>query len=298
MRRFCSDRLLVFFIYFAAGGLSACSNKLSITSAVPSAAGVLDSVGESSGSALELREDLAEVSKSVFSTDKSASISSAGGSLFLLAGSKGKGVLLDVADGKKNEISVAPPAGQDNPVWIFPSGENGYWALSNGTLFFKGQNGSEISEIEESLNAILEEETGKFRPVYVGKSDLVGIHKKRIFWLSAESQLKREFYLEISAATLGNREIENIKAAGIIKGRGVWLLNDDYLIFIVRASNGNFSVESKRFKGFFRKKKKIVPERLFMRLAPDESGKIKVDGIAFLQNEAGVFTTAKADAKE
>jgi hypothetical protein len=276
----------------------ACSNKMTMTAPSSSDSRAFEGFLESSERQFSPREDLLKLTSEKFGDDKLAKISILDGHTALLAKSDGQSLLLNISDDQRTEVSATLEGSTEKPKWIYALGDKQYWALANGKLHYRAQIGAELSEIEESLQSILEDDTKSFRPVYFGKSDLIGVHKGRIFWLTVETQLKREFYLALDSASLGNLGVDKISAGGLIRGRGVWLLADDYITFVLRGSNGNFKLETRRFRGFSHGGKKILPSRLSMDLASDESGKIKISGDVILMNKSGVYLSKVADSQK
>lgn len=288
IRRFATKYIPVVFVLAAL--IVACSNRVSISGDSNYANAKFKPFLESTGVSLTLQEELGKR----ISDDLQSSvqlISYLEDQSVMVAGKDGKSVVINTQDLRAETHTASISDTSEKPVWIYSMGEQQYWGITKDKIYYRARIASEIAKIEENLSSILDEKSTGLRVISVSKTDLVGIFKDRIIWLNAEPQLKREFYLKLDSVSLANFDSSKITGAGVIRGRGVWLVVGDYIVYILRDSGGQFAAESRRFKGFKAGKNIIVPSRISMTLSADADGVIAPVGRVFVMSGNKIYSS-------
>lgn len=256
----------------------ACSNKLSLSGGPAAVSKSFDGFKNSADQNMTSNLDLYKSASDILKDSSGAVVSALDQQSVLIARSDSKSLIVNLQDLKLSIHTANVEDLEGKADWTYALGENQYWAVGNGKIYYRAQVGNELSKIEEALEAILDEKAKTFRPIAMTKTDLIAQYKKKILWLSVDPQLKREFYLHLDGLSLGGLEKYKFTSGGVIAGRGVWLLANDYIVYILRDSNGKFSAETKRFKGFTTGKNKVFPKYLSMNLVSDKSNSIVPQG--------------------
>jgi hypothetical protein len=268
----------------------ACSNRVSISGDSSYANAKFKPFLDSTGTSLTLRQELG---KKIADELKSSVqlMSFVDEQSVMVAGKDGKSVVINTQDLQATTQTASISDTSEKPVWMYTMGEEQYWGITKEKIYYRARAGSEIAKIEENITSILDQKSTALTVISVSKTDLVGIFKDRILWLNAEPQLKREFYLKLDSVSLANFDSSKITGAGVIRGRGVWLVVGDYIVYILRDSGGQFAAENKRFKGFKAGKTTIVPSRVSMTLSANADGVISPVGRVFVLSGSKIYST-------
>ncbi len=294
-RNFLSKYLLTVCVCLLSLNLG-CSNKLSLSGGPASVSKSFDGFVNSADQDMTPNLDLYKSASDILKGASGAVVSALDQNSVLIARNDAKSLIVNREDLKLSVYTAAVEDLEGKAEWIYTLGENQYWAVGNGKIYYRAQVGRELSKIEESLEAILDEKAKTFRPIAITKTDLIAQYKKKIFWLSVDPQLKREFYLRLDGLSLGGLEKYKFTSGGVIAGRGVWLLANDYIVYILRDSNGKFSAETKRFKGFTIGKNKVFPKYLSMNLVSDKSNSIVPQGRILMIDGKNVYLSGSSSA--
>lgn len=268
----------------------ACSNRVSISGDSSYANAKFKPFLDSTGTSLTLRQELG---KKIADELKSSVqlMSYLDEQSVMVAGKDGKSVVINTKDLQAETQTASISDASEKPVWIYTMGEEQYWGITKDKIYYRARVGSEIAKIEEDLSSVLDEKSTALRVISASKTDLIGIFKDRILWLNAEPQLKREFYLKLDSVSLANFDSSKITGAGVIRGRGVWLVVGDYIVYILRDSGGQFAAENKRFKGFKAGKNIIVHSRISMTLSADADGLIAPVGRILVMSGNKIYSS-------
>ncbi|MEY4064235.1 MAG: hypothetical protein RIR26_443, partial [Pseudomonadota bacterium] len=157
----------------------------------------------------------------------------------------GKSVVFDLV--KRNfSLVKARPSDMGNDDWAVALGENQYWALLGGKLHYRNTVGNESAEISDTLENILGIGAPVLKPVAVSATSFIGVTGSSLLWLSTQPQLRRELFLQLDSASLGNHSVSEITGGGVIANRGLWLQVKDYIIYIIQDSSGRYYTEKGR----------------------------------------------------
>jgi len=272
----------------------ACSNTLSLSGGPASVSKSFDGFITSSDQNMTPSMDLFKSASDILKGSSGAVVSALDQKTVLIARSDSKSQIVNLEDLTMSSHTANVEELEGKADWTYALGDNQYWAVGSGKIYYRAQVGNELSKIEESLEAILDEKAKTFRAIAMTKTDLIAQYKQKIVWLSVDPQLKREFYLRLDGLSLGGLEKYKFTSGGVIAGRGVWLLANDYIVYILRDSNGKYSAETKRFKGFTVGQNKKFPKYLSMNLVSDKSNSIVPQGRILMIDGQSVYISGSS----
>ena len=214
----------------------------------------------------------------------------------VFASQSGKSIIYDTAAGSFKVVSASLPV-TSKDGWTIAIGQNEYWAIGGGKLFYKGSSDSDSAKIEDNLENILDAADAPLRPIAVSTTDLIGLSGNRLVWLTAVPQLRRQMFLPLNASSLANYSPEKVSGAGVIQGRGIWLQVADYLIYILKDSSGRYYPEKSRLPEFRSGSGKISVSRMAGTFVSDEKSVISPEGEFALLGGNSVFMSGSSASK-
>lgn len=206
----------------------------------------------------------------------------------VFASQSGKSIIYDTVASSLKVVSASPPETAKDG-WTIAIGQNEYWAIGGGKLFYKGGSASDSAKIEDNLENILDAADARLRPIAVSTTDLIGLSDNRLVWLTAVPQLRRQMFLPLNASSLANYSPEKVSGAGVIQGRGVWLQVADYLIYILKDSSGRYYPEKSRLPEFRSGSGKISVSKMAGTFVSDEKSVISPEGEFALLGGNSIF---------
>ena len=214
----------------------------------------------------------------------------------VFASESGKSIIFDTIEASSKVVSASLPV-TSKEGWTVAIGENEFWGIGGGKLFYKGSSASDSATIEDNLENILDVADAPLKPIAVSTTDLIGLSGNRLVWLTTVPQLRRELFLQLDASSLANYSPENVSGAGVIQGRGVWLQVADYLIYILKDSSGRYYPEKSRLPEFKSGSGKISVSRLSGAFSSDDRAVISPQSVLALMSGNSVFMSGSSASK-
>lgn len=214
----------------------------------------------------------------------------------VFASQSGKSIIFDTVEASSKVVSASLPV-TSKEGWTIAIGENEFWGMAGGRLFYKGSSSSDSATIDDSIESILDRADAPLKPISVSTTDFIGLSGNRLVWLTTVPQLRRELSLQLDSSSLANYSPENVSGAGVIQGRGVWLQVADYLIYILKDSSGRYYPEKSRLPEFKSGSGKISVSRMSGTLSSDEKAVISPQGGLALMSGNSVFMSGSSASK-
>jgi|GEM_PF-3109482 len=214
----------------------------------------------------------------------------------VFASQSGKSIIYDTVAGSLKVVSASLPV-TSKDGWTVAIGENEFWGIGGGKLFYRGSAASDSAKMEDNLENILDAADAPLKPIAVSTTDLIGLSGNRLVWLTTVPQLRRELFLQLDTSSLANYSPENVSGAGVIQGRGVWLQVADYLIYILKDSAGRYYPEKSRLPEFKSGSGKISVSRMSGTFSSDDRAVISPQGVLALMSGNSVFMSGSSASK-
>ncbi len=214
----------------------------------------------------------------------------------VFASQSGKSIIYDTVGGSLKVVSASLQV-TSKEGWTVAIGENEFWGMAGGRLFYKGSSSSDSAKMEDNLENILDAADAPLKPIAVSTTDLIGLSGNRLVWLTNVPQLRRELFLQLDTSSLANYAPEKVSGAGVIQGRGVWLQVADYLIYILKDSAGRYYPEKSRLPEFKSGSGKISVSRMSGTFSSDDRAVISPQGVLALMSGNSVFMSGSSASK-
>jgi hypothetical protein len=201
----------------------------------------------------------------------------------VFANDKGNAAILNLSNDTVTSATASAPAGV-KPDWIYAFGQNEYWAVGNGKLYFSSKSDTDEAVIEDSLQNVFDSPDIKLRPIHASDTDLIAVSGDKLVWLATVPNLRRELFLRLDSSSLGNSSPDTIVSAGVIKGRGLWLQAADSLVYILKDREGRYSPERTRLPQIKASSGKLSAERISGLLTAEQDARVvPLNGLVALQ---------------
>lgn len=270
--------------------IAACSNKMTLTSNSSSIDYTFKSFQDAATAGPFF--DKAEISAAVKSElkDPLKIVSHLDRERVLFASEKGRSVIFSLRENNFKVVTSQLPV-ESKQGWTISTGQGHFWGVTEDKLFFKGSEMSDEDVIEDRLENVLDSKSTLLKPISASATDLIALAGKNLIWLSTVPQLKRELYLQLDSASLGNQSLDKITGGGVIAGRGVWLHIGEYMVYILQDSAKRYYPERTRIPTLKVQSGTVVPARISAFLESNLKSVINPVGSMLFMTASNIYIT-------